>query len=32
MTCPNCHSLIYFNGEGWECGECGEIVREEENA
>lgn len=30
MICPNCHSLMHFNGEGWECEECGGIVREVE--
>lgn len=27
--CPHCHALMHSNGEGWECEECGEIVREE---
>lgn len=28
MLCPYCHSDMVWEGEGWECRECGEYIWE----
>jgi len=30
MECPNCQAIMYYDGEMWECLECGETFVEEE--
>jgi len=30
MECPNCQAIMHYDGEIWECLECGETFVEEE--
>jgi len=30
MDCPNCDGMMHYDGEMWECFECGETLVEED--
>jgi hypothetical protein len=29
MECPNCEGMMHYDGEMWECFECGETLVED---